>query len=311
MKWILVLILLVTPTQVFSQAFNFAYRYKEVCSDQLKTVNVAFERQGNLFSASFFGEVKTFNQQQIGNGEFLIWLNETYKAWTEYYPCSEIKAIVEDAAKKAAQGNEIDIGQPLLVVSSDLAYTYPGVYKIGTGYTSEDRLTGKKFGGLGNLGTSKVSSIGGYRLTPISQDLNTVESYNLLYVQGSFLGNLTHGLYKSKKSYSYFIFNAMTFGYLNGFGFQDNTIILGGSRRIFNTNQLSANVIVLNSYTYYTKVFKLKYWFEDYVKVSPTVTLTFKLSPSFGLNFGGTMTYRTDTDERYGYGALLGGRLSF
>lgn len=309
LRYFLIVVLILFSTKAKAQ-FSYNYSYKEVCSDELRTVNVTLEKKGNLFTTSFFGELGVFTQQQIGNGDFLTWLKTTYDAWTEYYPCAEIKAIVEDAAKKAAQGNEIEIGQPLLVVSSDLAYGYPGTYKIGSGYTSEDRLTGKKFGGIGSLGNSKISSFGGYRLTPIKQDLNTVESYNLLFVREDFLGNLTHGIYKNKKNYSYFLFNSMTFGYLNGFGFQDNTIILGGSKKLINSNQIAINLIILNSYNYYTKVFKIKYWFEDYIKISPTMTFTFKLSPSFGINLGGTMTYRTDTKERYGYGALLGGRLS-
>ena len=290
---------------------NYTYSYKEVCSEEKRTMNVLLGVDGNIYTLSFFGETQTFTPTQVAAGEVFTWMERTYSAWSEYYPCAEIQGAVQDATKKVAQGNEVDVGQPVLVVSSDFSYYEPNSFKFGSGYSSQNRLTGNKYGALSNVGNAKVSNIGYYRITPLSESLNRVETFNLLYIEGDLLGNVLNGVYYFSPFADLFLFHNLTFGNLNGFGFQDNTAVAGINRKIFSTPQMNLSFNTFVTYTYFVKVFKISYWMEDHVKVIPNLSFTFKLSPTFGLNLTGTFNYRSDTGAIYNKGILLGGRLSF
>lgn len=305
-----IFILLFFTTTAHAQ-LNYTYSYKEVCSEEKRTMNVLLGMNGNVYTLSFFGETQTFTPQQVAAGDIFLWMERTYSAWSEYYPCTEIQGAVQEATKKVAQGNEVDLGQPVLVVSSDLSYYESNNFKFGSGYASENRLTGNKYGAISSLGNAKVSNIGYYRITPIGSKINRVETFNLLFVEGDLLGNILNGTYHFTPFVDAYFFHNLTFGSLNGFGFQDNTLVVGLNRKLLGLPQVTASLSTFVTYTYFVKVFKIKYWLEDHVKIVPNLSITYKLSPTFGLNLTGTMSYRTDTGAIYGKGLLLGGRLSF
>ena len=306
-----VFVILLFLTSTAHAQLNYNYRYVEICSEEVRDMTALMGVDGNVYTLSFFGETGTFTPEQVANGDVLLWMEKTYNAWTTYYPCAEIQQVVQDANRKVAQGNEVDIGQPVLVVSSDLAYYEPTMFKFGSGYASANRLTGTKYGALSSIGSTKVSNIGYYRITPLKETINRVETFNLLYVEGDLLGNILNGIYYYSPISDLYLFHNLTFGYLNGFGFQDNTVVSGFSKKVISTPQLSIDFNTFMSYTYFVEVFKLSYWFEDHVKVFPNLSATFKLSPTFGLNLTGTFTYRSDTHDIYNKGLLFGGRLSF
>ena len=103
----------------------------------------------------------------------------------------------------------------------------------------------------------------------------------------------------------------MTFGKLNGYPFQDNTMMLGHSKKILDINQLTLSTNLILSYTYRVKVFTLDYWMEDYIGIKPFINMGYKLSPTFGLNVTYTTSLRTDRNTSDRYSILLGGRVLF
>lgn len=308
-------LLLLLTFILFSNTLNaqtvFNYKYTEVCSGEVKTVRTVVENHEDRFTIFFFGEYRNFSYSELADGTYERWLTNVYKKWTEYYPCAELSALLQETTKKVAEQNEADISQPLIVVSSDLAYYSGGELKTGIGYSEANRLTGVGKGGVGSLGNNQVSSFGIFRLTPISTTINTVENFNIIFTTGNLLGNLLHGVYYKDKKGSIFAFNALTFGFLNGFGFQDNTIVVGGGTKIYSDRKVDINTIIVTSYTYYVRIFKISYWLEDYIKINPNLSVTYKLSPSFGLGLTGTVTYRTDQRQITNTGVLLGGKLFF
>jgi len=289
----------------------FHYRYTEVCSGEIKTVRTVVENREDRFTVFFFGEYRNFTYSEVIDGSYERWLANVYKRWTDYYPCAELSALLQETTKKVAEQNDTDISQPLIVVSSDLAYFTGGEIKTGVGYSEANRLTGVGKGGVGSLGNTRVSSFGLFRITPISGNLNTVENFNVILTDGNVLGNLLHGVYYRNKKGSLFAFNAITFGFLNGFGFQDNTIVLGGGTKLYSDRKIEINSILVTSYTYHVRIFKISYWFEDHLKINPNLSATYKLSPSFGLGLTGTLTYRTDQKQITNSGILIGGKLFF
>jgi hypothetical protein len=290
---------------------TFYYKYKEVCSNEIRTVKVNLENSGGNFTVFFFGEYRTFTLADVESGAYDGWMSRVYRQWTDYYPCVELSALVEETTKKVAEQNDSDVSQPLIIVTSDVAYYSGGDVKFGFGYSEADRLSGVGKGGVGSFGNSKVSSFGLFRITPIDRTLNTVENFNLIITEKTLLGNLLHGVYYKHRLGGVFAFNAMTFGFLNGFGFQDNTLVFGGGGKVYSNNQLNVSTMLVTTYTYHVRLFKISYWFEDHIKLNPNLSITYKVSPSFGLGLSGTMTYRTDEKIVTSSGLLLGGKLFF
>ena len=290
---------------------TFNYRYREVCSNEIRTVRVNLENSGGNFTIFFFGEYRTFTLSDFENGTYEQWMNRVYNQWTEYYPCVELSALLGETTKKVAEQNDTDISQPLIIVTSDLAYYSGGEIKSGFGYSEANRLTGVGNGGVGSFGNSKVSSFGLFRITPIDRTLNTVENFNVIITERNMLGNLLHGVYYKHRLGGVFAFNSMMFGFLNGFGFQDNTLVFGGGGKLYSDNRINVSSILVASYTYHVRIFKISYWFEDHIKLNPNLSITYKLSPSFGLGLSGTVTYRTDEKVITNSGLLLGGKLFF
>ena len=107
------------------------------------------------------------------------------------------------------------------------------------------------------------------------------------------------------------MFNSITFGILNNYRFQDTSVIVGVSNKLYSNPYFSINSTVVFSYIYYVKVFKLSYWFEDHVKLNPNLSFTWKLSPTFGLNLAASINYRTDSREFTSPGVLLGAKYLF
>jgi hypothetical protein len=310
MKFILFLLLFLYSVPSKAQ-ITFNYKYTEVCSGEQKTIKTVVQNRDDYFTVFFFGEYRNFMYSEFVDGTYERWLSNVYRRWTEYYPCAELSALIQETTKKVAEQNDSDISQPLIVVSSDLAYYAGGIIKTGIGYSESNRVTGVGSGGVGSLGNGNISSLGLFRITPVSKNLNTVENFNVIMTTGNLLGNLLHGVYYKNRVGGVFAFNAMTFGFLNGYGFQDNTLIVGGGGKLYSNNQVVINSILVTSYTYRVRIFKISYWFEDYIKLNPNLSITYKLSPSFGLGLTGTLSYRTDDKKITNEGLLLGGKLFF
>jgi hypothetical protein len=312
MKVIILILFLVTYSpSVFSQT-SFNYRYTEVCSGRTNTVKVVLNNNSDFFTVFFFGENKTFSSTQFNNGEYAEWMDMVYRSWSEYYPCQEVLALVQETSKKVAERNSKEFTQPIIIISSDLAFFSPNDFRIGSGWSETDRITGKSVGGLGTIGSGRIYSFGYFRLNPVFPNTNSVENYNILLVDGNWLGNLMNGLYYNYNGSGAFIFNSMTFGDMNGFPFQNNGLLLGGFLPIYGSNQISLNSLMVFSYTYYERVFKINYWFDNAIRVNPNLTVTFQLSPTFGINVTSNMTYRFGVDSGFiNYGIMTGAKLLF
>ena len=120
-KYFLLLLLFISSEAILAQQSNFTFRYREVCSDELKEIalNVDFK---DTKTYSFFGESKTFTPQEIAAYQPVEWLGEVYQRWTTYYPCAEIREVVATAAKSTSENADIDISSPIIIVASDLGY---------------------------------------------------------------------------------------------------------------------------------------------------------------------------------------------
>lgn len=289
----------------------FKYTYKEICSEQVRSVQVEVSQQNDTFTVFFFGETETFTRLEMQNGLYTRWMDRINRLWNEYYPCAEIQDLVASSSKRVAESGEVELGAPLLVVSSDLAYFAPSEFRAGSGYSTQNLKTGLKYGALTSFGNSNKSAFGYYRMKPINDKLNRVESFGGLYIEGDFLGNLFNGVYYRADRYSFFLFNSITFGILNNYSFQDTSLILGVSSTLYSNPYFSISTTFLFSYIYYVKVFKLSYWFEDHLKINPNLALTWKLSPTFGLNLATSINYRTDSREFTSPGVFLGAKYLF
>lgn len=312
MKIIILISLLTTwPAYTFSQT-TFNYRYIEVCSGRTNNVKVFLNNDRDFFTVFFFGENKTFSRNQFDNGEYAEWMDVIYGSWSEYYPCQEVLGLVQETSKKVAETNSKEFTQPIIIISSDLAFFSPNDFRIGSGWSDTDRISGKLVGGMGTVGSGRIYSFGYFRLNPVFPNTNSVENYNIIFIDGNWLGNLINGLYYNNKGSGIFTFNSMTFGDMNGFPFQNNGLLLGGFLPIYKNNQLELNSLMVLSYTYYERVFKINYWFDNAVRVNPNISFTFKLSPTFGINVTSNVTYRMGVDSGFiNYGIMTGAKLLF
>jgi hypothetical protein len=299
-------LLLLLPSTVFSQSLKF--NYTEVCSEEQRQMVVNIDSNSNSYS--FFGETKSFTSQEIADGAPYEWLNRVYKRWSEYYPCAEIRSLVAASTKSSSESSKVDINAPIVVVQSDLGYLN-SFFTTSAGFSNTNLLTNESEGYTFNGSTSRVFGIGYYRVTPFANNIKGITNTNVILFENDFLGSLSTGLTANKGDLFAFIFNAYIFGNLNGYGFQDSSVLLGLSYPFFKTRNVDLTGLLLTSYTYRVKVFKLDYWFEDYVSFSPYINLTYRLTQTFGLNLSYTTTLRTDIYKKDQYGILLGGRVFF
>jgi hypothetical protein len=212
-------------------------------------------------------------------------------------------------------------------MSADFGYRNEGVLSSNAGYNVTNTGTKESRGGLITFGTDYLGNIGYYRISPLTKSINSVVNVNILLLSESILGNLTNGYTLKKTKFgSGFVFHTMTFGRLNEYPFQDNTLTFGYNKEILDTRRFFVSTNVLVNYTYRVKVFNIKYWFEDHVTVKPFFNLGIKVTPTFGLNLSYTNMIRTDepytfkSGEDYyhkrhifkdRYAILLGGRVLF
>ena len=309
-KWILLLLLLI-PNRGYSQQFNLQYNYTEICSEQIRQVSIPIDLKRNN-TLAFFGYSRDFTPLEIQNNEHIIWLNDIYQKWREYYPCAEIKGLVTDAAKSASESGDIDISQPIVIMASDFGYKNGGVFNTTAGYNKANLLTNISEGMLLAMGTDFIGNIGYFRIAPINDKATSLININVLLLQTSVIGNTTFGTLGDLGGLgSYFALHTMTFGKLNGYPFQDNTVMFGHSKRLLNTKKIVLSTNLILSYTYRVRVFTLDYWFEDYIGIKPFVNVGYKLSPTFGLNVTYTTSLRTDKNTSDRYAILLGGRVLF
>ena len=312
MKWLFTLLLFLLPQVVYSQIFNLRYSYTEICSEQQKRITIPLDLSGKN-TLAFFGYSRTFTPQEIQNNEHILWLEDIYSKWREYYPCAEIKEVVSETAKSASESGDVDLNQPIVIMSADFGYRNGGVLSTSAGYNQTNLKTGLSRGMLMTAGNDYIGNIGYFRVNPISKKTSTLINTNILLLQQSVVGNLTFGLLGDLGwAGSYFGLHTLTFGKLNGYPFQDNTVMLGHTKKILNTRRLLLSTNIITSYTYRVKVFNIKYWLEDYVGIKPFVNIGFKVTPTFGLNVSYTLNLRSDDiGNTNDYGLLLGGRVLF
>lgn len=306
MKRLLFLISLF-PSLCFSQS-TLKFNYIEVCSEEQRQIVLNIS-PNNSNTYSFFGESKTFTPLEIQQGDPLVWLASIYRKWTEYYPCAEIREIITDAVKNSSEKANVDVDVPIVIVSSDLGYRNSNFLTSG-GFNTTDLLTSESEGFVFNANTAKIGNIGFYRSKPQSKSIKTLTNANLLFVDQNILGNITSGVIYSKKPASAFLLHSYVFGNLNGYRFQDNSLIVGTSNNLLRTRVLSLGTTFVTSYTYRVKVFKLDYWFEDYMTISSYFNVTYSVTQTFGLNLSYTNTLKTNSKDRIN-GILLGGRVFF
>ena len=295
------------PSLCFSQT-TLKFNYTEVCSEEQRQMVLNLDPNSNSYS--FFGETKSFTDLEIAQGEPMVWLAGVYRNWSEYYPCAEIRDLVNSSTKNSSESSKVDVNAPIVVVQSDFGYQNSNFITSG-GFSNTDVLTNESAGFTLNLSTSKIGTIGYYRVTPLSKETKAITNTNIVFYQQNVLGSLTSGLTLNRGKVFAFAFNAYIFGNLNGYGFQDSSILLGISRPLVELRTFDISTLVLASYTYRVKVFKLDYWFEDYVNFSPYINLTYRVTNTFGLNLSYTKSLRTDMYKKDQYGILLGGRVFF
>ena len=311
MKKLLLCLLLIFPSLLYSQT-TFSYNYTEVCSGRTNTVKVVLNNNSDFFTVFFFGESRTFSRGEYNSGVYADWMDQVYKSWSQYYPCAELLALVQETSKKVASKNSKEVVQPVIIVSSDLAFFSPSDLRVGGGWSEANLITKRSVGALTSLGTGKVYSFGYFRLTPVTLRTNSVENYNIIHVEANWLGNLINGVYYNYKGDGAVVFNSITFGNMNGFAFQNNGVMLGGVSDIYKNNQLNLKGLLVVSYTYYEKVFKLDYWFDNAMRINPNVTLNYQVSPTFGFSVTSGLTYRVGKDPQLiNFGILTGAKLFF
>lgn len=306
-KIALILFLGIIPSLSFSQT-TLRFNYTEVCSEEQRQMVVNIDPNSNSYS--FFGENKSFTNIEINNGEPMVWLAEVYRRWTKYYPCAEIRDLVNASTKSSSENSKVDINAPIVVVQSDFGYQNSNFITSG-GFSNTNVLTKESTGYTLNVNTSKIGTIGYYRVVPLRTNVKAITNTNIVFLEDNILGSLTTGLTLNKGKIFAFAFNAYIFGNLNGYGFQDSSVLLGISRPLIQLKTLELSTLLLGSYTYRVKVFKLDYWFEDYVNFSPYINLTYRVTDTFGLNLSYTKSFRTDMYKKDQYGILLGGRVFF
>ena len=264
----------------------------------------------NSNSYSFFGETKTFTDLEIIQGEPMVWLARVYRSWSEYYPCTEIRDLVNNSTKSSSESSKVDVNAPIVVVQSDFGYQNSSFVTSG-GFSNTNILTKESDGYTLNASTAKLGTIGYYRVKPLNKEVKTITNTNIIFLQDDVLGSLTTGFTVNRGKVFAFAFNAYIFGNLNGYGFQDSSVLLGISRPLIELRTFDLSALLLTSYTYRVKVFKLDYWFEDYVNLSPYINLSYRVTTTFGLNLSYTRSFRTDMYKKDQYGILLGGRVFF
>lgn len=311
MKWLYLLTLLIIPNKLYSQVFNLNYRYTEICSEQQRQVTIPIDLNG-ITTLAFFGYNRTFNPIEIQNNEHIIWLNDIYSRWKDYYPCAEITELVTTNARNASETGDIDISQPIVILASDLSYYNGNVVGLTGGYNKSNLLTNTSNGFVLNMGSDISGNIGYYKLTPINSTTKSMVNANVMILQDNIIGNTSVGLLGDIGMFgSYFTLHSVTFGNLNGYPFQDNSFIVGHSKTYINRSSFRISTNLILSYTYRRKVFNLNYWWEDYMNIKPFINVAYKMTDTFGLNLSYTNSLRTDKNTSDRFGILLGGRILF
>ena len=244
---------------VFSQVFNLKYRYTEVCSEEIRSVSIPININDNN-TIAFFGYSRTFSETEITQNDHISWLNSIYKKWKEYYPCAEIKELVAESSQSVSEKSDVDINQPIVVMTADMGYRKGGTISTSGGYNITNLETKQSRGILLTGGSDYNGNIGFYRISPLKNEFNNIINANFLFLGDSFLANLTNGLTGDGGKYgSYFLFHTITFGKLNGYPFQDNTFIFGYNKKLIDTRRFIISSNLLTSYTYRVKVFNIQH----------------------------------------------------
>ena len=310
MRW-LFLILFLVPNIGYAQVFNLNYKYREICSEELRKVVLEIDLSSPTTFA-FFGYSQTFTPQQVSQNEHVDWLNDIYRKWKDYYPCAEITDLVASNAKNSSETGDIDISQPIVILASDLSYHNDQTVGLTGGYNKSNLLTNTSNGFVLNAGTNVSGNVGYYKLTPINSTTKSMVNANLMVIQDNLIGNTAVGILGDIGMFgSYFGLHSVTFGKLNGYPFQDNSLIIGHTKTFINNKTLKLSTNLVLSYTYRRKVFNLDYWFEDYMTIKPFVNVAYKLTDTFGMNLSYTNSLRTDKNTKERWGLLLGGRVLF
>lgn len=310
MRWLL-LILFLIPSIGYSQVFNLQYSYKEVCSDVLQRVVLEIDINSNTTFA-FFGYSQTFTPQQVSQNEHIDWLGSIYRKWREYYPCAEITELVSTNVKNSSETGDIDISQPIVILASDLSYYNGNIVGLTGGYNKSNLLTNTSNGFMLNMSSNINGNIGYYKLTPLNSTTKTMVNANLMVLQNDVIANTSVGILGNVGVFgSYFTLHSVTFGSLNGYPFQDNSLIVGHTKSFVNNKTLKLSTNLVISYTYRRKVFTLDYWFEDYMTIKPFVNVGYKLTDTFGMNLTYTNSLKTNMNTSDRWGLLLGGRVLF
>jgi len=311
MRWLYLIIFLLLTVEVSAQNFNLNYRYTEICSEQQREITIPIDLNG-ITTLAFFGYNKTFTPIQIQNNEHILWLDDIYARWNEYYPCAEITELVATNAKNASETGDIDISQPIVIMASDVSYYNGNVVTLSGGYNKSNLLTNTSNGVVLNAGTNIAGNIGYYKLTPLVGETKSMVNANLMVIQNNIIANTSVGLLGDIGMFgSYFSLHSVTFGNLNGYPFQDNSFIFGHSKTYINRSSFRISTNFVLSYTYRRKVFNLNYWWEDYMTMKPFINISYKLTDTFGMNITYTNSLRTDKNTTDRWGLLLGGRVLF
>jgi len=94
----------------------------------------------------------------------------------------------------ASESGDVDLNQPIVIMSADFGYRNGGVITTSGGYNQTNLKTGMARGLLLTAGTDYVGNIGYFRVNPISKKTSTLINTNILLLQQSVVGNLTFGL---------------------------------------------------------------------------------------------------------------------
>jgi len=310
MRWLL-FILFLLPNIGYSQVFNLNYKYREVCSEELKKVVLEIDLNSPTTFA-FFGYNETFTPQQVAQNEHVDWLDDIYRKWKDYYPCAEITDLVASNVKNSSETGDIDISQPIVILASDLSYHNDQTVGLTGGYNKSNLLTNTSNGFVLNAGTNVSGNVGYYKLTPINSTTKSMVNANLMVIQDNLIGNTAVGILGDIGMFgSYFGLHSVTFGKLNGYPFQDNSLIVGHTKTLINNKTLKVSTNLILTYTYRRKVFRLNYWFEDYMTIKPFMNVGYKLTDTFGMNLSYTNNLRTDKNTKEHWALLLGGRVLF
>jgi hypothetical protein len=112
---ILTLVLLMLGLSLVGQAQTFSYTYIDPCTRELKTLT--FD-QSTSVAVSYYGQVKSFTYEEISNGAFDLWIDNTYNNAKTTSPCQGVLATTTQSSTTTLSTNVVNTVLNLNIITN-------------------------------------------------------------------------------------------------------------------------------------------------------------------------------------------------